>query len=103
MKIQFSINPVTLFRKGKDCTSSIVKVDLNAENLPVHKRELIAKHLLFDQTTDVCRVVCDPECARQGLAVPVGGHAWDALVEAEEPTPDSLCQKLEELEMQLCL
>ena len=97
MKIQFSINPVALFLRGENCESSIVTVNLNTLNLPDHKRKLIAERLLPGETADVFRVVHDPEKAKQGLVVPVGGCAWDTLVEAEEPTVDSLCLKLEEL------
>jgi len=97
MKIQFRVDVRACLYRGKLPPSSIVTVDL-AEKAPSSTEcQLIADHLADGETADVFRVVYDPVGGLHGIPVPLGGHAWDELVEAEEPTLESLCQALEAL------
>jgi hypothetical protein len=67
--------------------------------LTENQRQLFVGHLL--STDNGCDVVHDSERARQsGETVPVGGHPGADLIEAKEPTIESLLEALTELESQ---
>jgi hypothetical protein len=99
MKIRFKIDRVDLFRRGIDAPSPTASLDVNPSVLPENQRQLLARHLLT--TDDDCDVVYDPERAKQLVeTVPVGGHPGADLIEAKEPTLESLLEALTELESQ---
>jgi len=97
MKITFKINQVDLFYRGIDVPSPTKSLEVNPSSLPENQRQLFVGHLL---STDYgCDVVHDSERARQSVeTVPVGGHPGADLVEAKEPTLESLLEALAELE-----
>lgn len=104
MEIQFKINRADLCRRGIDSSSSIVSLEVNPQTLPRDQCELLARHLLPDETGGVCYVVYDPERAKQSNeVVPVGGHAGADLVEAKDPTFDSLLVALAQLQWQVSM
>jgi hypothetical protein len=104
MKIRFRIDKADLFRRGFDARASVVSLEVNPSTLPEGQRELIAKHLLDDETddaSDACNVIYDPEQAKQLFeVVPVGGHRGADLIEAKNQTLDSLVEALERMESQ---
>jgi hypothetical protein len=98
MKIRFKVDQANLFRNGIDAATSIVLLEVNPSTLPKNKHELISKHLL--NADDGCDVVHDPERARQSYeVVPIGGRRGADLVEAKEPTLDSLLEELKTLQL----
>jgi hypothetical protein len=99
MKITFKIDQVDLFCRGIDAPSPTTSLEVNPSSLTENQRQLFVGHLL--PTDDGCDVVHDSERARQLVeTVPVGGHPGADLIEAKEPTLDSLLEALAELELQ---
>jgi len=97
MKIRFKIDQVNLFCRGIDAPSPIASLEVNPSSLTENQRQLFVGHLLL--TDDCCDVVHDSERARQSVeTVPVGGHPGADLIEAKEPTLNSLLEALTELE-----
>lgn len=93
MKIRFRTDPVELFRRGIDTTTSIVSFEVEPSTLTEEQRELISKHLLA--TDDGCDVVYDPERAKASWeVVPIGGRPGGDLVEAKKPTLESLLEAI---------
>jgi hypothetical protein len=101
MKIRFKIDLTDLFRRRIDAETSIVALDIDPSTLPEDQHELIGKHLL-NNNDGGCNVVHDPQRAQQleGEVVPIGERPGADLVEAKNPTLESLLEALTELEAQ---
>jgi hypothetical protein len=99
MKIRFKVDQANLFFRGMDVATSIVLLEVNPSTLPKNQYELIGRHLLNGD--DGCDVVHDPERAKQSYeVVPIGARPGADLVEAKEPTLDSLLEELKALQLQ---
>ncbi|MGA3285712.1 MAG: hypothetical protein ABSD57_14805 [Verrucomicrobiota bacterium] len=100
MKIRFRVDQVDLFRRGIDVPSSFVSLEVKPEKLTPDQIYLLHKHLLEDpDDNNLLDVVYDPERAKQpNEVVPIGGRPGGALVEARDPTLESLLAALAELE-----
>ncbi|MGD0253080.1 MAG: hypothetical protein ABSC01_10345 [Verrucomicrobiota bacterium] len=100
MKIRFRVDQVDLFRRGIDVPSPIVSLKIDPAMLPPDQRDLLAKHLLEDpDDKNLLDVVYDRERAIQpNEVVPIGGRPGGDLVEARDPTLESLLAALAERE-----
>ena len=95
MKIRNKVDQAESFYRGIDAPELIVSREIDPARLPESQRDLIYKHLLG---TDV---VYDPKRANHEYdTVQIGEHCPDELVEAKDPTFDSLLVALAELEPQ---
>ena len=100
MNIRFKVDQTDSFRRGIDAPTPIATLTVNPKELAKEQRELIAKHLLPGDDPLSVDVVYDPDRARQYEAVPVGGPVWGDLIEAKDPSLDSLLVALLKIESQ---
>ena len=99
MNIRFKVDQTDLFRRGIDAPMPVVSLTVNPEGLAKEQRELIAKHLLPSDDPHCIDVVYDPDRARRACeVVPVGKHPGADLIEAKDPSLDSLCEALAKLD-----
>jgi hypothetical protein len=100
MKIRFRVDQVDLFRRGIDVPSPIVSLEADPAALQPDDRDLLARHLHKNpDDNNLLDVVYDPRRAMQEYeAVRIGEHPPGALVEARDPTLESLLAALAKLE-----
>jgi len=92
MKIRFKIDRRDLFLRGINSESAVVTLVIEPAVLRKDQLELLSSHLLFVDDMESVDVVVDPQ--RLNETVPVGGRPGADLIEARDPTVDSLLSAL---------